>query len=68
MLATVMSLQEQSFAPAIRSFRHSGSKLLDFMYGTPDRVKLTMAFAFALLIMGMSIAQQATGALAACPV
>ncbi|MDX2113537.1 MAG: hypothetical protein SFW63_07395 [Alphaproteobacteria bacterium] len=65
--AAVFDLRDDALVPAIMSARNSAGKLLDLMYGNPDRVKITMAFAFALLIMGMSMAQQAAHHFAACP-
>ena len=66
--AAILDLRDASLVPALQSARSSALKLLDFMYGNPDRVKITMAFAFALLFMGLSMAQQGAHNLAACPI
>jgi hypothetical protein len=66
--AAIVELRDASLLPAADSARNAMLKVVDFMYGSPDRVKITMAFAFALLIMGLSMTQQVAHGLAACPV
>ncbi|MCE2926874.1 MAG: hypothetical protein LW823_04425 [Rickettsiales bacterium] len=64
----IIDLRDASLVPALDSARNAALKLVDFMYGNPDRVKITMAFAFALLLMGLSVAQQGAHHMAACPI
>jgi len=40
--------------------------ILDFMYGTPERVRLTMIFAFALAGLGCLMMVNDANALQAC--
>ena len=63
--ARVISVHDQSFRPAFDSAKNLGEKLIDLMYGTEERVKLTYAMALALLILGISM-QPALAPLAVC--
>lgn len=54
-MTKVFALREQSLNPAVSSLKNSAAKLIEFMYGSEERVKLTYAFAFGLLILGVSM-------------
>jgi hypothetical protein len=47
--------QNNPFKVALESAKNCGLWLTNFMYGTPDRVRITYAFAFALLALAYSI-------------
>ncbi|MFW0776784.1 MAG: hypothetical protein ACN2B6_03590 [Rickettsiales bacterium] len=60
-----IAIHDHAFKPAFDSAKNLGEKLIDLMYGTEERVKLTYAMALALLILGISM-QPALAPLAVC--
>lgn len=53
------------FSAAAKSFKNMLALTADFMYGTPERVRITYAFAFGLALLGGYLMQGASP-LAAC--
>ncbi len=62
---------ENPFKALVESARNLGVLVFDFMYGTPERSKMTYAFAISLSLMGFAIESSQTyasmqGALQEC--
>jgi hypothetical protein len=51
----IAATQTNPFKAAMESARNCGQWVVNFMYGTPDRVRITYAFACALLVLAYSI-------------
>ena len=55
-----------SVVPAIVSLHNATLKLVEWMYGTEERARMTCYFALVLLLLGISIAQSNPAMLAVC--
>lgn len=60
--------QKSPFGLALQSLHASAGRLVDFMYGTPGRSRVTLIFALALLAYGLALQGGDAGALAVCAV
>ena len=49
------AVQTNSFKAAYDSLKNCSAFLANLMYGTPERVRITMALAFALIALGYSL-------------
>lgn len=58
--------QESFFHAALASIKNSAWLVLEFMYGTPERTRFTLAFAFALTVLGMAMSTADVAASAIC--
>ena len=50
--AIAIAIEQNPFTLAIASFTDTVRLVVDFMYGTPDRTRLTCLFALGLAILG----------------
>ena len=67
--ATAIAAQQENGALLfIHSLRNFSKFALDFMYGTPERSRFTLAFALITLALGMAMMPDAAQSLAVCPV
>jgi hypothetical protein len=53
---------------AAYSAANFGALMLNLMYGTPERTRLTLVFCAALLMLGYSMSAGDSQAMAVCPV
>lgn len=51
---------QNPFKALVESARNLGVLVFDFMYGTPERSKMTYAFAISLSLMGFAIESSQT--------
>lgn len=64
--AKALAIQNQSFGPAAKSAVNTIHKIIDFMYGTEERVKVTYVFSLALIVLGMFMNNSNASSLAVC--
>jgi hypothetical protein len=61
-------MKRRAIAIAIRR-THPLTNILDFMYGTPERTRMTLAFVYVCIALGILMSvQEAYSATAVCPV
>ncbi len=65
MIKTI-AIRDESFKPAYDSARNFFASLVDLLYGTEERVKLTYAFAMALLVLGISLMPSDASSMGVC--
>ena len=53
--AIAISKAASPFSLAVESARNTGLFLADLMYGSPERLRLTYAFCFGLVLLGYSL-------------
>lgn len=64
-----VAIQENPFRAAALSAANFSVLVIDFMYGTPERSRLTYMFAIGLGILGFALgAGENIAALQACPI
>lgn len=56
------------FHAALESAQNSANFILDFMYGTPERTRMTVIFACALAVLGFILQSTDAGASSVCPI
>ncbi len=66
--AIAISLTQHPLHAALRSAKNCFALAVDFMYGTPERARLTFWFAVALAALGCAMSVHDAHALAACAV
>lgn len=64
----ITARQESPLVLAMLSLGNAGAWLVDFMYGTPGRTKLTLIFACALALLGAALSIGDANAMTVCPV
>lgn len=64
-----VAIQENPFKAAVESAANFFHLVIDFMYGTPERTRITYMFAIGLGILGVAMSTGETvAALQACPI
>lgn len=51
----IAAVRESSLVQAVNSAKNLFAKLIDLMYGSNDRVRITYSLALALLLLGYSM-------------
>jgi hypothetical protein len=64
----VAVVREHPFQAAVDSLRNALELIVDFMYGTPERARITVTFACMLAVLGFILQATSDPVLTVCPI
>lgn len=65
-IVALAAVKQDAFGLAWESAKNSCRFFVDLMYGTPERTRITYAFACALLVLGYSLSLNSANILPVC--